>query len=176
MTFTLKETEVGNSLVVQWLDSVLPLRETSVQSPVGEIRSHLLHGQKKVSNNNNKYRRQRWVGRPLGSAPRPPLEPLSSLLLEVGAAQVLGRWLSKQGLCQLLRHHLHQTGGIVLWMSLLGCEHPQGSHSSLPSRLPPPQSGSPGYVLSQCPLNSPVLPEHNCNVHLSKASSLVPST
>ena len=43
MTFTLKETEVGNSLVVQWLDSVLPLRETSVQSPVGEIRFYISH-------------------------------------------------------------------------------------------------------------------------------------
>ena len=37
----------GETLVVHWFKTPFPMREMWVQSPVGELRSHMLYSQKK---------------------------------------------------------------------------------------------------------------------------------
>ena len=45
----------GNSLVIQWLDFMLPLQSAQVQSLVGELRVHKPHGMAKKKKKNQKY-------------------------------------------------------------------------------------------------------------------------
>ena len=45
---TIKKNKEGTSLAVQWLRLHLPVQGVRVRSLVGELRSHMLRGQKKT--------------------------------------------------------------------------------------------------------------------------------
>ena len=51
MIYDIKICITGTSLAVQWLRVHLPMQRVQVQSLVGELRSHMSHGQKKTPQN-----------------------------------------------------------------------------------------------------------------------------
>ena len=60
-------------------------------------------------------------GETTGICPQAPSRTSELIASGSGTCPGPGRWPSKESLLQVLCHQLHQTGGRILQMSLLGC-------------------------------------------------------